>query len=703
MTLFSRARINSMTGLLRDRRWEIGFGMALLIILAYIARRHGSTYPSVFADEQIYSHFARLLPLDEVTIPSYLYLSVYGLTNACGEGFLRCARYINLLFFIGSAPFIYLATRTVAAKPLAIFVALLCVAAPTSTYTGYFMPESMYFFGFAVLTWLSLAPLRMHWAIHAALAGAVLGLMTLVKVHALFLVPALALFMAYLGWSRSPGAAGLGRGLLAAIASVAAVFVAKFIAGFLFVGQDGLQVLGSFYGNQASDGVSAGASVLTLLPAAWFSLQGHLMSLVMIFALPIAMMAWHGLSSRARASAGPQVSALMAYALLMLGAAIALTVFYTASTAGYGPLDGKRLHARYYTFALILPLMIAAARTGTGWRQPRALLPWAIAALLSAAIIHAATALPASYLFMVADGPEIVAFGLGKPGSIAAVLLALQIAVLALWCMSRALGAMAFILVFMPLFIMNGERMIAPYMAQNRNANAYDNAGMYARKHLSPEQRNGVRIVGDNLGELLRARFHVDARHADAVVLPSGSQIERYSLPRHRSWLLVIGDYKLPQGVEPVFKTAEFSLAATPLSNRALGEAKLSGPLDNALLAGAEGLAGPEEWGRWSNDDQVRLHFKSALPKRLNLFLTMRAFGPNLGKEFVVRVDGAEQRVKLPALQEEIFLQFETDGTQQTVTIEVPQAVSPKELGWSEDIRRLGLGLGRVEIGTPEN
>lgn len=693
--------MKKMTELLRDRRWETGFGLALAAIFAYIATRHAGTYPSVFADEQIYSHFSRLLPLKDVTIPSYLYLATYGLTNACGDAFLACARYLNLVFFIGSAPFIYLATRTVATKPVAVAAALLCVAAPTSTYTGYFMPESMYFFGFAVLTWLALARTSMSWAAHAAAVGAVLGLMTLVKVHALFLVPALALFMAWLGWSRSHDRAGLGRGAAAAAVSVGAVFAAKFIAGFLFVGKDGLQILGSFYGNQASDGVSAGTTLLTLLPAAWFSLQGHLMSLVLIFALPIAAMVWHGLSRNARASAAPQTSALMVYTLLMLGAALALTVFYTASTAGFGPFDGKRLHARYYTFALILPVMIAAAYRGGGWRSPRAALPWVLAALLGAAIIYASTALPASYLFLLADGPEIVALGLNKPESMATALLAVEIAVLALWAMSRRMGSLAFLLVFMPLFIVNGERMIAPYMAQYRNANAYDNAGIYAREHLTPEQRNGVRIAGDNLGELLRARFHVDAPDVDTMVLPAGWEIAPYSLPGRKSWLLLVGDYKLPEGVTPVFKNAQFALVPAPSNNRSLGEAKLSGPLDNGLLSGADGLAGPEGWGRWSNDDQVRLHFKQALPKRLNLFMTMQAFGPNVGKDFVVRVGGAEQRVKLAPLQHEVFLQFDTDGTQKTVTIDVPQAVSPKELGWSGDIRRIGLGLWRVAIGTP--
>ncbi|MCC6073453.1 DUF7024 domain-containing protein [Massilia sp. GCM10020059] len=690
-----------LTALLRNRLWETGFGLALLLVFAYIAARHAGTYPSVFADEQIYSHFARLVRLEDVTIPSYLYLSAYGLTNACGDAFLSCARYLNLLFFVGSAPFIYLATRTVAPKPVAMLAAVLCVAAPTSTYTGYFMPESMYFFGFAVLTWLALAQDRMHWAARATAAGAVLGLMTLVKVHALFLAPSLALFMAWLGWNHSRDGAGLGRGVAAAVLSVAAVFAAKFIAGFLFVGKDGLQVLGSFYGNQASEGVSAGATLLTLLPAAWFSLQGHLMSLVLLFALPLAALAWHGASRNARAAAGPQASALMVYTVLMLGAALALTVFYTASTASFGPFDGKRLHARYYTFALILPVMIAAAHSAGSWRPSRAALPWVLAALLAAAIVYASAALPASYLFLVADGPEIVALGLGKPGSMATMVLAVEIAVLALWAMSRRLGSLAFLLVFMPLYIVNGEMTFSTWMSQYRQANAYDNAGRYAREHLTQEQRNGVRIAGDNLGELLRARFHVDAPQADTMVLPAGWEIAPYSLPGRKSWLLVVGDYKLPAGVATVFKNAQFALVAAPSNNRALGEAKLSAPFGNGLLAGADGLAGPEGWGRWSNDDQVRLHFAQPLPKRLNLFLTMQAFGPNVGKDFVVRVGGAEQRVKLAPLRHEIFLQFDTDGLQKTVTIDVPQAVSPKELGWSGDTRRIGLGLERVEIGTP--
>ena len=685
--------------MLRERRGELAFALALAILFAYIAMRHIGAYPSVFADEQIYSRFARLLPLREVTIPSYLYLSVFGLTNACGDGFLDCARYLNLLFFLGSAPFIYLATREFAPKPIAMLAALVCVAAPTGTYASYFMPESMYFFGFAVLTWIALARSHWHWALYAAATGAVLGMMTLVKVHALFLIPALALFVAFVAWSGQRNGAGLLAGVAAALLNIAAVFAAKFGLGYLFAGEAGLQLLGSFYGTQASDGANAGSTLLTMLPAAWFSLQGHLMMLALLFAVPLAALLHHGLSGTARASAGPRVSALMMYTLLMMGAALALTVFYTASTAGYGPLDGKRLHVRYYTFALILPVMVAAACTGSARRPPRALLPWAIAALLACAIAYAWVALPPAYLVILADGPELIALGLGQPGSLAGLVVGAALLVLALWAWNAALGAAAFLLLFMPLYLVNGERMIAGQMARARVANVYDDAGRFAHGYLNPMQRNQLRIVGDNHGELLRARFHVDAPEASSMVLPDERRSETYAMPALKNWLLVIGDYRMPAAIAPAFSGAQYALYAP--NNRELGAATFSGPLDNGVLAGADGLAGAEPWGRWSDGGQVRLKFRETLPKRLNLFLTARSFGPNEGKDFVVRVGAAEARVKLGPHAHEVFLQFETDGRQKDVTIDVPQPVSPIELGWSGDIRKLGVGMSRVEIGTP--
>lgn len=689
---------------IRAHLWEAGFALCLALLFAYLALRHAGAYPSVFADEQGYSYLARLIPLSEVTIPSYLYLSLYGLTSSCGNGFLECARYINLLFFIGAAPLIYLSTRELGvAKPLAAMAALMSVAAPAKTYTAYFMPEAMYFFGFALLTWVALTRSTLHWARYAMAAGAVLGLMTLVKVHALFLVPALAAFMLYQGWNRHRDRAWLriGIGTGAASLAVGSVFAVKFGIGYAFGGAGGLQLLGSLYGNQAGDSVNAGTTLLTLMPAALFSLKGHLLMLVLLFSLPLAMLAWHLLSPAARRAAGPHAGALVVYAILMIGAALALTVLYTASTAGYGPLDGLRLHARYYNFTLMLLPMIAAALT-TGPAPDGGPVRAAVAMALAGLLVFATVALPESYLFLLADGPEIVSLGLNKEDSLVTAILALQVAILALWSLRPGMAGPAFLFLLLPLFMFNGEKMTAPLVARTHAPNPFDTAGRFVLEYLDRAQRNELTIAGDNPGELLRARFHADAPGVETMVLPSGWPLQPYSLPGRKSWLLVIGDHALPPGVTPVVKQAHFALVRTEPDNRPLGAVKMTEPLENALLSGADGLANAEGWGRWSNDDQVRLHFRQPLPKKLNLYLTMQAFGPNVGKDFKVRVGKAEAVFQLPPMPQEVHFKLHTDGMQKTVTIEVPQAVSPNELGMSTDTRRLGLGMTRVEIGTPE-
>ena len=53
----------------------------------------------MFGDEQVYSRLARLVPLAEVGMTSYLYFAVFGLTSKCGNGLLDCARYLNPAFF----------------------------------------------------------------------------------------------------------------------------------------------------------------------------------------------------------------------------------------------------------------------------------------------------------------------------------------------------------------------------------------------------------------------------------------------------------------------------------------------------------------------------------------------------------------------------------------------------------------------------
>ena len=60
--------------------------------------RNTGMYPVIFADEYVWSRDSRLVALSFVSVPAYLFLSIYRTTNLCGNGFLECARFLNLLF-----------------------------------------------------------------------------------------------------------------------------------------------------------------------------------------------------------------------------------------------------------------------------------------------------------------------------------------------------------------------------------------------------------------------------------------------------------------------------------------------------------------------------------------------------------------------------------------------------------------------------
>src|SRR4051812_11977992 len=92
--------------------FEVLSFFSVLVLLLLLLRNSG-LYATVFADEYVYSKFARLIPLNEATIPAYVYLKLYGVTNSCGEGFLECAKIINSVLFVSAAPFIFLIARAV--------------------------------------------------------------------------------------------------------------------------------------------------------------------------------------------------------------------------------------------------------------------------------------------------------------------------------------------------------------------------------------------------------------------------------------------------------------------------------------------------------------------------------------------------------------------------------------------------------------
>jgi phosphoglycerol transferase len=683
------------------RRFLPAFALLIAMIGIYAwlkARSHGLN-PTIFADEWYYSKMSRLQDFSEAIVPSYLYLWLFRGTNACGDGFLECVRGANTLLFVGAAPFVYLCARTVAGRAVAFVVALLATLAPLNLFTAYFMPEATYYFGFWVLSWIALTRRGWHWAVQALATGAVLGLMSQVKVHALFLIPALCLYLVYARWVE--GGAWLRKGFLSMALAAGTVLAFKFGLGWLLAGEAGLSLFGPFYTEAAN--VTNQHSRLDLIAPGFINLRGHLMVLAAAFGLPLALLLQALLRPSPRAAAGP-ADLLRAWALLMLGAAAGMTVLYTSTLGRADSHEALRLHLRYYSFVFPLLWIAAAAalgRDGLRGRDAPALLRWILALLLGAVVAIGCVKLP-TYAGSLTDGPEAVAIALDQING--RLIAGVGVAALLLWAARAGAGTRAgaslFLYVAAPAFIANGivaNGAFLPHFSVDQEADA---AGKAARRLVPAAERGSITVAGTG-APLMRAQFHIDHKDTVLLDLPDNTPIASYQLPVHNKWLLVFGRHPLPPVVHPVAATNEYALVRLDNHFKLLGRANLAKPYGEGLIAGAEGLSYSEPLGRWSDAKRVVLHLNTVLPRRLHLVLRASAYGDNAELPFILRVGGASEPFRVGAAQREIGIRLDTDGAQRDIVIEVPHPVSPAEAANQADTRKLGIALAEIEISTP--
>ena len=164
-----------------------------LLISSLVVIRNYSLFPSVMGDEFIHSLFSRKTEIKEITIPSYLYYFFFKITNLCGDEYLNCNRLINYFFFSLGAYLIYLVGKKYSQKSYSIIIFFLILLSPFNVYTAYFMPEVMYFCFFWIFIYILLSTERSYK--NTIFLGVLLGACYLIKPHALFLLPALIIFL----------------------------------------------------------------------------------------------------------------------------------------------------------------------------------------------------------------------------------------------------------------------------------------------------------------------------------------------------------------------------------------------------------------------------------------------------------------------------------------------------------------------------
>lgn len=668
------------------------FCFALLVLLLYMVLRDTGLYPTIMGDEWTYSSNARLTPFAETIIPSYLYYGLYSVTNQCGDAFLACSRLINAVLFASSAPFIFLVARRVASGPVAAAVALLAVAGPSNSYTSYYMPEAMYFCTFWAFTAAVFWFFDRRSTRRLLCSAVLLGLLALIKVHALFLMPGYAVFLAYASWTgrADEGAPHwLRRAIMWIGLGIGTALAVRLAAGYLFAGANGLGLLGPMYVNQAS----ANAPGISRLLSALDNLRGHVLGLGLLSAVPLAALLLHVLSPSLRGKQGGKSSALFGYTVLMMAALLGVTAVFTAAVAGNGFESNARLHMRYYDF--LLPLLLIAAGSHISHAMP--VLSWrrrATAALLPAALVVLAWRylLPAfspNYI----DSPAL--YGYTSDPLLYHVLAGCAMLALLLWVVNLRLGAQLFVFVFTPLLALVAGYQVNLVREPYKEPDVFIKAGLFARDYLTAAERAQLVLIGDDAANLFKARFMIDDTRVNLKVVPRGQAIGE--LPAGARWLLVIGPYPAEPGTVSRVARRDFDLlerAPAGKPSYAIDFKNRDGNPDLRMW----GLSQHEDWGRWSAGDSVQIEYAHPLPRRMRVRFEAAAYGPNAGREFVFRIGGEERRVKITEAFNEFSVDFTTSGADRMLSIEVPQPTSPQQLGFSPDPRLLGIGFHWLDV-----
>lgn len=666
--------------------------MMLLIFLILIFRNAG-LYPNVFLDEWIFSRAARHADFSEASIPIYLYYLIFRMTSYCGDGFAACARLLNALFFVAALPFIFLTARRVTSERIATLIATVAAIGPINTYTAYFMPEAIHFFCFWAYTWYllgfrGLAPSRFGF-----LAGALFGAMMLIKVHTIFMLPAVIVVIVQSSIELEARFA-TRRAATNIVCFVIAAMATRLLLGYLLAGNSGLDVLGHSYGGHATATAGNTDYSRLALQTIW-SLKNHLLGLSLMFGVPVAILLCWPQRDALRPEVASSLSCLHAYTLPLLGCLLFVTAAFTASVVAAHPFERlENMYARYYSFAFPLLFMVAAAQitgksvaTCNGWRI-------AVLVLIAGLAIYAWLSIASLTRANAVSAPELWGFTANR--SVFGFLGAFGLVTLLTWGVSRRWGAIVFSFAYLPLSTVIAGAMVNLELRYDNYLNVFDRAGVFVRQNLAVKERSRVAIVSaDPYGYgTSRTLFHIDQAEARVIKLPESVRLEAAQVPAGTQWLLMIGDHGVPTGFEHRLQMNGFSLIKAP------GAMLIDFSLEPmpAVIARMSGLAAPSSLGMWSTGNLVRLDFAAPLPARFELRLKGRAHGASIGMPLVIRVGDQAREFRLRPAVGSISLEFRNSHATNAVSIEIPSPALPAESGNAGGGRRFGVQIVEIDI-----
>jgi hypothetical protein len=464
-------------------------------------------------------------------IPNHLYYRIYGSLGA-SEIYLK-AKLLNAAFVAGAAlPIWLVARRYLAPWPAAAFSAV-AIATPYCTFARYFMPEALYVFGFWWVVCMLLVPKTLNHSAQAVAVGASLGLLSLIKPHALALVVGIALYLALRSGSRS-------RRTLTIACLVGTFYATRVVVGYAMSGTLDLTVTGPTYrGPIMIDRLELGAIGTNVM--------GHTAALLLLAGMPLVATLSVLLSS-SRPPLDERMRDLLLLSACTLAAVVAMTVWYSYGAHLIDPVgEGvDRLHGRYYAFALPL-VFLAYATLLRSQELPSALFSNVALVCVCVVTVAAMVLVTRQYPRSIVDFPE-----LGLLSSWPKGLLVPACALFGCLVLVRVLGQMGFqgglwrralpiawwagISLTTSLLLLTG-----PLVGLGFRPGDIDIAMTSSSPFRDLRHRDDGMVIGTNAAaaDTYRVMFHLESRSRGRIVAP-GTTLSVSSIPSGVNWLILL-------------------------------------------------------------------------------------------------------------------------------------------------------------------
>ena len=522
----------------------------------WVMTRIMDVLPKILGDELIYSMNARHTDLADSSVPNYLFNILYSTTSNFGYGFYTAAKVYNLVFLIGFAAVVYLAARLIGKPGVSFAVALIALVGPISAYASYFTPEMMFYFGCAVVIYFAL---RFHARTGAgkwALLGLGLGLVTLVKPHALFLAAPIFAYIVYLSF-KGEGNAWL-KAFARVIAFAGATLGMKFAIGYLIAGQKGLAIFGGSYDSSANSAIKSGGAAMggavydpnvsviasngAIGTTVWQVLF-HISYMLMFFAVPLILtgiQTVRAFKAKGEPSETTKVSFFLFVALIAL---VLVSAVFVAYSSAFGETLQNRVMIRYYEYLIpflpltLLPLGNHIPKLGKGAK-------WAI---LAGAVIWLVVALPnmSTIVPPLFTDSSMIASAI-KSGIPLAVFAALGVGMLACWLFKPEVGSQVWLFGFAPLMLL--VYAISCYVnmtVPSSHVGMYTGSSRWVHDNISAKDRENIVVIGNNMQNVQAAQLWLDTPSSTGKMVAEGQEVNINDFPEKGQLILAIGKVAL--------------------------------------------------------------------------------------------------------------------------------------------------------------